>query len=135
MRRFIEATHPTANLEGQLRFSNQTGGFDLREIHSANAHEASGSVQETNSDQFARFTIVVDRVRRTGSSGYKMQAVPRPAAFAIARDERRLIGVGAPSQTREGRRGGSILRRRDFRQARRRPKQGVAQRRVRYGRS
>ena len=60
MRRFIETTYPGANLEGELGFSNQTGGFDLREIHSANAREASGFVQERNSDQFARFTITVD---------------------------------------------------------------------------
>src|SRR6185369_13210765 len=54
MRRFIETTHPSANLEGELGFSSQTGGFDLREIHSANGREASGFVQERNSDQFAR---------------------------------------------------------------------------------
>src|SRR5438477_902174 len=45
MRRFIETAYPGANLEGELGFSNQTGGFDLREIHSANAREASGFVQ------------------------------------------------------------------------------------------
>ena len=85
MRRFIETTYPSANLEGELRFSNQTGGFDLREIHSANAHEASGFVQEHNSDQFARFTIVVDSSDAHKIERMQLRAVPRPAGFAIAR--------------------------------------------------
>ena len=85
MRRFIETTHPSANLEGELGFSSQTGGFDLREIHSANAREASGFVQEHNSDQFARFTIVVDSSAAHKIERLQLRAVPRPAAFAIAR--------------------------------------------------
>jgi len=85
MRRFIETTYPGANLEGELGFSNQTGGFDLREIHSANAREASGFVQERNSDQFARFTITVDSTEAHKIERLQLRAVPRPAAFAIAR--------------------------------------------------
>ena len=73
------------NLEGELRFSSQTGGFELREIHSANAREASGFVQERNSDQFARFTIVVDSSEAHKIERMQLRAVPRPAAFAIAR--------------------------------------------------
>jgi len=85
MRRFIETTYPGANLEGELGFSNQTGGFDLREIHSANEREASGFLQEHNSDQFARFTIVVDSSAAHKIERLQLRAVPRPAAYAIAR--------------------------------------------------
>jgi hypothetical protein len=69
----------------------------------------------TQLDQFARFTIAVD-----SSDAHKIErdaASSRPAAGGI-RDcayERELICVGAPRQTRDGRRGGSILRRRDRR--------------------
>ena len=42
-------------------------------------------MQERNSDQFARFTIVVDSSAAHKIERLQLRAVPRPAAFAIAR--------------------------------------------------
>jgi CubicO group peptidase (beta-lactamase class C family) len=85
LRRFIEAAYPDGNLDAELGFAQQTGGFDVREVERATTTTASGLVQERNSDQFARFTIVVDSVEPHKISRLQLRIVPRPPEFAIAR--------------------------------------------------
>src|SRR4030095_13230272 len=59
MRRYIETNYPTASIDGQVNFRAQTGGFDFRALEQATATMVSGLVQERNSDQFARFSLVI----------------------------------------------------------------------------
>jgi CubicO group peptidase (beta-lactamase class C family) len=94
LRRFIEASYPDADLDRETRFREQTGGFELRELQQALATVASGLVQERGSDQFARFTIVVDSAEPHRIARLALQAIPRPAAFAIPRmSEEQLVSA------------------------------------------
>ena len=85
LRRFIEASYPGASLDAEAGFAQQTGGFELRELERATATVASGLVQERHSDQFARFTIVVDSAPPHRIERLVMRAIPRPAAYPVAR--------------------------------------------------
>ena len=85
IRRYVETTYPAANLDGEMNFAQQTGGFDVRELQMATPTTATGLVQERNSDQFARFTIAVDSVAPHKISRLLLRAVPRPAEYAIGR--------------------------------------------------
>src|SRR5262245_4753298 len=85
IRRYLETSYPTASLDGQLSFRAQTGGFDFRALEQATATAVSGLVQERNSDQFARFSLVVQEAEPHAIVRFGLNAVPRPAEFAIAR--------------------------------------------------
>jgi CubicO group peptidase (beta-lactamase class C family) len=85
LRRFLETTYPSANVGAQTSFAERTGGFELRALERATATTASGLVQERTSDQFARFTIVVDSAPPHRITRLALAAIPRPAAFPIAR--------------------------------------------------
>jgi D-alanyl-D-alanine carboxypeptidase len=72
-------------IEGMLGFRQQTGGFDLRKIEDSTAAQLTGLVEERGSDQFARFKIEVEAVAPYRVTDLELQAVGRPAEFAIAR--------------------------------------------------
>lgn len=73
---------PAARLLG---FFRQTGGFTLLKIENSDAVSISGLAQEKQSDQIARFTIKETGTADTPKLSIQMEAVSRPAEFAIPR--------------------------------------------------
>jgi D-alanyl-D-alanine carboxypeptidase len=72
-------------IEGTLGFRQQTGGFDLKKIEESSATKLTGLVQERDSDQFARFTLEVESTAPYHVTHLDLQAVARPAEFAVPR--------------------------------------------------
>jgi CubicO group peptidase (beta-lactamase class C family) len=82
---YIAANYPSANIDGQMNFRSQTGGFEFRALETATANMVTGLVQERQSDQFGRFVLTIEpeaphKIVRLG-----INAIPRPAEFPIAR--------------------------------------------------
>src|ERR1043166_9604961 len=84
IQKYLEANYPTANLDGQLAFRQQTGGFDLRALEQATPTTVVGLVQERQSDRFARFSLTIDTATHT-ITRFPLNAIPRPAEFPVAR--------------------------------------------------
>ena len=85
LRRFLETSYPSANADGLMNFRERTGGLELRALEQATATTLTGLVQERASDQFGRFTIVVDSVEPHRITQFSIRAIPRPAEFPVAR--------------------------------------------------
>jgi len=83
--RFIDANYPSANVDGQMNFRERTGGFDLRLLERATDVTLVGLVEERNSDQFARFSLVVEPDEPHRITRFGITAIPRPAEFPVAR--------------------------------------------------
>ena len=91
---FLTANYPTRNVDGEMSFRAQTGGFEVRAVEQASATTAVGLVQERDSDTFARFTIVVDSASPHRITRLGLAVVPRPAEFAVPRlSETELINA------------------------------------------
>ncbi len=85
MRQFLETNFPGRDLDRDMMFRGLSGGLELRALEQATATTLTGLVQERDSDQFARFTIVIEadephRIARLG-----LGAIPRPAEFPVPR--------------------------------------------------
>ena len=85
IQQFIETRYPSMNVNNQVNFAQNTGGFDFRSIERATTTTVVGLVQERNSDQFARFVVVLDSTTPDKIVQLGLNAIPRPAAFPIAR--------------------------------------------------
>jgi D-alanyl-D-alanine carboxypeptidase len=94
MQTYIAANYPSANIDQQMNFRAQTGGFEFRALEQATPTTVVGFVQERDSDQFGRFVLTVEpdaphKIARLG-----LNAVPRPAEFPVARlSETELFGA------------------------------------------
>jgi hypothetical protein len=97
MRQFIEADFPSANLDAQMNLRERTGGFELRALEHATAASVTGLVQERDSDQFGRFSIVVDATEPHRITQLSLSAVPRPTEFPAPRmsDAELIAGLAA----------------------------------------
>jgi D-alanyl-D-alanine carboxypeptidase len=96
----------------EMGFRELTGGFDLRKLEQASATEVTGLVQERASDQFARFDLQLALDLDAAVSGeavaarpYKIAqlslvAIPRPAAFPIARLTQKDVIAGVEALLR-----------------------------------
>ena len=60
MARFLADNFPSMEVDSQMNFRERTNGFDLRALERANSTSLTGLVQERDSDQFGRFTIVLE---------------------------------------------------------------------------
>jgi len=85
IQQFVDTRYPSMNVNAQVNFAQNTGGFDLRSIDRATPTTVVGLVQERNSDQFARYVVVIDSANPTKILQLGLSAIPRPAAFPIAR--------------------------------------------------
>ncbi len=83
IRRYLETNYPTANVDGQLSFRQQTGGFDYRATEESKPTDLIALVQERGSDQFARLTVVVDSAEPHPITRINLKTIPRPAQFAL----------------------------------------------------
>jgi D-alanyl-D-alanine carboxypeptidase len=84
---FFEKNYPARakDIDRELEFREQTGGFDLRKAEACDASKCSALVQERGSDQFARMVVEVDAAEPHNIKGVDLRAIPRPAEFAIPR--------------------------------------------------
>jgi CubicO group peptidase (beta-lactamase class C family)/pimeloyl-ACP methyl ester carboxylesterase len=80
-----------------MAFRDYTGGLTLRRVLHLSAMRVSGWVQERDSDQFARFELTVSAVTPRKILSLDLFAIPRPAAFPIARltESEAIAGVEA----------------------------------------
>src|SRR5277367_4552040 len=84
---FLEKNYPprAKDIDREMGFREQTGGFDLRKAETCDATKCSVLVQERGSDQFARMVVEVDAAEPHVIKGIELRAIPRPAEFAIQR--------------------------------------------------
>jgi CubicO group peptidase (beta-lactamase class C family) len=73
------------DVNGDLGFRQQTGGFDLKKIEETAPTRISGLVQERDSDQFARFIVEVEAEAPHQILHLDLRAIPRPAEFPVER--------------------------------------------------
>jgi CubicO group peptidase (beta-lactamase class C family) len=85
LQHYLAANYPTANIDQQMSFQAQTGGFEVRALEHATATTAVGLVQERDSDQFARFVLVVQPEAPHAITRLALSAIPRPAEFPVPR--------------------------------------------------
>ena len=64
-------------------FREMTGGFELKKIEESTPTKVVALVQERLSDQFARLTVEVDAAEPHTITRLGLQAIPRPADFAL----------------------------------------------------
>jgi|SRR5579859_1838341 len=86
-REFLQKNFPSRleRLEGAMEFRQATGGFDLKKVEESTPTKFVALVQERNSDQMARMTLEVESAEPHQISNMELQAVPRPAEFALPR--------------------------------------------------
>jgi CubicO group peptidase (beta-lactamase class C family) len=86
-RQFLENNFPTraSSLNRDMDLRQRSAGFELRKLEQGSATQVSGLVQERDSDQFARFTLKVEPAEPHHILFVSLMAIPRPAAFPIAR--------------------------------------------------
>ena len=68
---------------GDAGFREMTGGFELRKVEEATPTKMVALVQERMSDQFARMTIEVEAAEPHKMTKLSLNAIPRPADFAL----------------------------------------------------
>ena len=91
---FLSSNYPSANVDAQLNFRRQAGGFEFRALEQASATSVTGLVQERGGDQFARFVVQVEPAEPHRITRLSVQAVPRPAEFALpAMSETELVSA------------------------------------------
>jgi D-alanyl-D-alanine carboxypeptidase len=84
---FLQKNYPAraGDIDGEMGFREQTGGFDLKEAGDCGAAKCSAVVQERDSDQFASMVVEVDSAEPHAIKSIELRAIPRPADFSIPR--------------------------------------------------
>ena len=82
---FLSKNYPDRlqNADRDMNFREMTGGFELKQVEESTATKIVALVQERSSDQFARLTIEVQPDGQHQITRFDMNAIPRPANFAI----------------------------------------------------
>ena len=78
---YLTANYPSGNIDQQMNFRAQTGGFEFRALEQATSTTVTGLVQERGGDQFARFVVVVEPEAPHKMTRLGLTAIPRPAEF------------------------------------------------------
>lgn len=84
---YLRESYPARlpKLEFERANRAQSGGYDLREVSSADERQATGLLQERNSDQFVEFEIVVAGEPPGRIQSLRLRMVERPERYPIAR--------------------------------------------------
>ena len=85
--KFFEKNFPSRvkDLDNELGFRDQTGGFEFKKAEESTATRFSCLVQERNSDQFARAVIEVEAAEPHRITSLDLRAIPRPPEFPAPR--------------------------------------------------
>jgi D-alanyl-D-alanine carboxypeptidase len=84
---FLQKNYPdrVAHIDDTMAFSAQTGGFDVIKVERCEELTCTALLQEKNSDQFAEAIAEVDPAAPHFLKKIALNAVPRPAGYAIPR--------------------------------------------------
>jgi len=84
---YLQKNNPSraADIDQELGFRNQTGGFDFKKVEDSAPTRLTGIVKERASDQFARFTIEVESAEPHRVTQLELRAIPPPAEFPMPR--------------------------------------------------
>ena len=84
---FLQKNYPAraGEIDGEMGFREQTGGFDLKQAGDCGGAKCSAVVQERDSDQFASMALEVDSAEPHAIKSIELRAIPRPADFSIPR--------------------------------------------------
>jgi D-alanyl-D-alanine carboxypeptidase len=84
---FLQKNYPahTEDIDREMGFRDQTGGFDLRQAGDCEVTKCSAVLQEHGSEQFARIVVEVDPAEPHVIKSVELRAIPRPAEFPIPR--------------------------------------------------
>jgi CubicO group peptidase (beta-lactamase class C family) len=87
LRDYLQENRPSSlpHLNDELEFRQQTGGFEFKKIESSTPTTVKALLKERDSDQFARIELEVEADAPHRISKLGLQAVARPAEFAIPR--------------------------------------------------
>ncbi|HLW78441.1 MAG TPA: serine hydrolase domain-containing protein, partial [Terriglobia bacterium] len=87
IQQFLEKEFPShpGDVESELGFRAQTGGFDLKKVEESTPTRVTGLVQERSSDQFARFEMEVEAAAPHHVIRLGLRAIRRPPEFPIGR--------------------------------------------------
>lgn len=84
---FLQKNYPdrVSHVDDTLAFGARTGGFDVIKVESCSELSCKVLLQEKNSDQFAEATVEVDPTPPHVLKKIAIDAIPRPAGYAIPR--------------------------------------------------
>ncbi len=84
---FLQKNYPdrVARVDDTLAFAARTGGFDVIKVEDCSELTCKVLLQEKNSDQFAEATAEVDPAPPHVLKKISIEAIPRPAGYAIPR--------------------------------------------------
>jgi CubicO group peptidase (beta-lactamase class C family) len=84
---FLQKSHPerAREIDNQMGFRAQTGGFDFKKVEESTPTHFSGVVKERSSDQFARFVIEVQPAEPHQITEFNLRPISPPAELAPAR--------------------------------------------------
>ena len=94
LQRFYEQHYPAAvgRVDQMLNFHERTGGFNFMKVSESAPNRIVAYVKERASDQFATATLDVDSAPPHRITALQLNAIERPAEFAIKRiDEKELL--------------------------------------------
>jgi D-alanyl-D-alanine carboxypeptidase len=103
----------TTDIDQEVSFRSMTGGFEFKKVEKSEATKFSGIVKERDSDQFKKFTIEVEAAKPYRITRLDLQAIARPAEFAMPRmSEDQVIAAlraGLDQQVAADRFSGAVL--------------------------
>ena len=82
---YLETDWPTMKLDPQMNLRERSGGFELKALEQATPTTITGLMQEHDSDQFARFIMMIEAEAPNKITRFSINGVPRPAEYPIAR--------------------------------------------------
>jgi D-alanyl-D-alanine carboxypeptidase len=87
MLEFLKKNRPSSvpEIDGLMGFREQTGGFELIKAEESTQTRFTAMLKEKDSDQFARIELEVDPNEPHQISKLELNAIPRPAEYAIPR--------------------------------------------------
>jgi CubicO group peptidase (beta-lactamase class C family) len=85
---FLQENRPSdvEHVDDLLGFRVMTGGFELEKTEESSALSFTALVKEKDSDQFARMVMEVEKEEPHRISKFELNAISRPAEFAIPRE-------------------------------------------------
>jgi D-alanyl-D-alanine carboxypeptidase len=94
---FLEKNYPSRakDLDRDMSFRAMTGGFDFKKVEESTPTKLTALVQERQSDQMARLVIEVEAAEPHHITTLDLNAIPRPADFALPHLSQSEVIAGA----------------------------------------
>lgn len=82
---FLASTWPSRNVDQEMAFHAQSGGFNLRALQEATSTSLSGFMEARDSDDFASFNVTVEPDGARRITAMNVRLMPRPPGFEVPR--------------------------------------------------